>query len=192
MLLCHLCSLHKNLCRQLGTFQACTVPGTVYAKARAWGSWGFACESQRNPLADPCVPLNLEGLKWHVMNDFAEPEIFMHELQLYVSLLLLKATSPFDWKAAKGPSHTFCSKTAGDQHGFSSSFCYAIRILWIYSRYYNEIHNAQLLFCETVYAEKVKSTHCVCSVLPSRCPWSFFIFINSFINNLIDKMTQQT
>lgn len=44
----------------------------------------------------PASLSNLEGLKWHVMKDLAEPEIFMHELQLYVSLLLLKATSPFD------------------------------------------------------------------------------------------------
>lgn len=63
--------------------------GDVF-RTGAWGSCGITCESQRNPDPDPRVPLHLEGLRWHVMNDSAEPEIFMHELQLYVSLSLLK------------------------------------------------------------------------------------------------------
>lgn len=43
--------------------------------------------SRREPPSDPWrVPLDVEGPKWHVMNDFAEPQIFMHELHLYESV----------------------------------------------------------------------------------------------------------
>ena len=74
--------------------------------------WRHEHGGQCNPLADPCVPLHLEGLKWHVMNDFAEPEIFMHELQLYVSLSLLKDTSPFAWKKSFQRGHHILSLTS--------------------------------------------------------------------------------
>lgn len=42
-----------------------------------------------------------------VMNDFAEPEIFMHDHQLYLSLLLLEKHNTV-W--VKGPSHTFSNR----------------------------------------------------------------------------------
>lgn len=80
-------------------------------------TWGSA-----NPLANPCVLLIYPpcGLKWHVMNDFAEPESFMHELQLSVCLSSLKATAPFDRKAAKGAIAYIFKHAAGDRTGFNA------------------------------------------------------------------------
>lgn len=69
------------------------------------GSRVFACGGRCTPLIDPCVPLHVDGLKWHVMNDFAEPEIFMHELQFSVGLSSLKATTPFDLKGRQRGHH---------------------------------------------------------------------------------------
>lgn len=94
--------LHKDLCQQPGTPRS-SWAGGMWEGVIWRGSWGFACESQSAwaTLWSLEVPLDLEGLKWHVMNDFAEPQIFMHELQLYESLSPLKAASRSDGKAAK-------------------------------------------------------------------------------------------
>lgn len=96
--------LHKDLCQQPGTLRF-SWAGGMWEGVIWRGSWGFACESQSAwaTLWSLEVPLDLEGLKWHVMNDFAEPQIFMHELQLYESVSPLKTTSRSD---GKRPSHS--------------------------------------------------------------------------------------
>ncbi len=159
-----------NSWEQLGLqqFGACV-------KTWAWGPWGFAREDQCNPPADPCVPLHLEGLKWHVMNDFAEPEIFMHELQLYVGLSLLKA--PFDWKAARGAITYFFQQAPGNQGGFISFFSVLLLDVLIvfklvqWNKYCANVFKSK----EQFVLEKMKNKKYFVVVVgpdPSSCPWS--------------------
>lgn len=100
---CHLCTLHKNL---LGTIQASAVLGM--REGVSMGVMRFCMWESTQPTHWSLCPS--QGLKWHVMNDFAEPEIFMHELQLYVSVLLLKPHLLLIERLPKGPSNTSSNK----------------------------------------------------------------------------------
>lgn len=112
---CHLCTLHKNL---LGTIQASAVLGMC--EGVSMGVMRFCMWESMQPTRWSLCPS--QGLKWHVMNDFAEPEIFMHELQLYVSVLLLKATSPF-WLKGCQRGHQILFLTSC---WWSRQFCFFI------------------------------------------------------------------
>lgn len=91
-----------------GTYvNSCEQPGLpqfwVCVRTWAWRSWACACESRS--VTRSLIPVSLSiwrawsGVSWMTLLSL---RFFMHELQLYVSLSQLKATSPLDWKAAKG------------------------------------------------------------------------------------------
>lgn len=164
--------LHRNLCKQLWTARAPTVLGMcedMSMEVMSLCMW----ESQCDPLADSCVPLHLEGLKWRVMNDSAEPEIF-------------HAWAPALCELIAAESH-ISSWLKGCQRGhhmlFLTSFWWPRSFSWILllnSSHYNEIDTVQPVFCATAISRKVKRkcTGCLFRLwcCPTAVPWDLLFY----------------